>query len=143
METMRCKLEPLALALLRISTGVIMAVHGWQKLIAIPKYTEIFANMGMPSPEILVYLAVAGEFLGGIGLIVGFLTPLAAFGVLSTMAVAVFKVHWKGGLLASNNGFEYPMTLMFVALFFMVRGAGCLSLDYLFFHKRCNKTAES
>lgn len=136
MQKLRCALEPVVLALLRISTGVIMATHGWQKLTDIPKFSEIFANMGFPNPDIMVYLAIAGEFFGGLGLIVGFLTPLAALGVASTMAMAVLKVHWNNGLLASNNGFEYPMTLFFVALFFVVRGAGCISLDALIFRKK-------
>lgn len=138
---MRSGLEPLALTLLRISTGVIMAVHGWQKLSDIPKWTEIFTNMGMPFPKLSVFLAIGGEFFGGLGLIVGLLTPLAAFGVLATMAVAIFKVHWSNGLLAANNGFEYPMTVFFVALYFIMRGAGPISLDALFC-KKC-KTESS
>lgn len=133
----RSGLTPLALTLLRISTGVIMAVHGWQKLSAIPKWTEIFTNMGMPFPKLSVYLAIGGEFFGGIGLIVGFLTPLAALGVLATMAMAIYKVHWNNGLLAASNGFEYPMTIFFVALFFVIRGAGPISIDALFCRKKC------
>lgn len=132
----RQSIEPLALALLRITVGVIMAVHGWEKLNAIPQMTEAFTAMGLPAPKMMVYLAISGEFLGGLGLIVGLLTPIAAFGVFATMAVAVFKVHWANGLMAKNNGFEYPMTLMFVALYFMVRGAGPLSLDGLCCRKK-------
>jgi len=127
---------PIALTLLRISTGVVMAAHGWQKLSAIPKWVEIFTNMGLPFPKLAVYLAIGGEFFGGLGLIVGFLTPLAAFGVLATMAVAIIKVHWSNGLLAANNGFEFPMTIFFVALFFVFRGAGPISIDGLFCRKK-------
>jgi len=130
-ESARKKLAPLALTLLRLSTGVIMSVHGWQKLTNIAGVTEGFGKMGFPAPEIMVYLAVGGEFLGGLGLIVGLLTPIAAFGVACTMAVAIFKVHWSSGLLAQNNGFEYPLTLFMVALFFMINGAGPISLDAL------------
>lgn len=131
LENTRKKLAPLALTLLRVSTGVIMSVHGWQKLTNIAGTAEIFGKMGLPAPDILVYLAVGGEFLGGLGLIVGLLTPIAAFGVACTMAVAILKVHWSSGLLAQNNGFEYPLTLFMVALFFLVNGAGPIALDAL------------
>lgn len=132
LETFRKNIEWLPLTILRISTGLIMAVHGWGKLMSIPQVTEGFAGMGIPFPEVAVYLAIAGEFLGGLGLLVGFLTPIAASGILCTMAVAVFHVHLPNGLLARDGGFEYPMTLIFVALYFICRGAGKISLDNLF-----------
>jgi putative oxidoreductase len=47
------------------------------------------------------------------------------------MAVAIFKVHWPNGLMAQDHGFEYPMTLFFVSLYFMIRGAGPFSIDGL------------
>lgn len=135
-ESWRSKLEPYALLILRVSTGIIMAVHGWQKFSDIPKWTEQLTKMGIPFPELNAYLSIAAELLGGLGLIVGLLTPLAALGVVSTMAVAVFVVHFDNGLLAKDGGFEYPMTLMFVGLYFMMKGAGCLSLDALFCKKK-------
>lgn len=138
LENARKKLAPLAITLLRISTGVIMSVHGWQKLTNISGVTENFGEMGFPAPEIMTYLAVGGEFLGGLGLIVGLLTPIAAFGIACVMAVAILKVHWSSGLLAQNNGFEYPLTLFVVALFFIINGAGPISLDNLFCG-RCKK----
>lgn len=130
-------IEPLVLAFLRIFAGVVMAAHGWQKLSAIPQWVETFTAMGMPAPKLAVYAAIAGEFFGGLGLIVGLLTPLAALGVFFTMLVAVVKVHWSNGLMAADNGFEYPGTMMFVALYFVMRGGGPLSLDALFCRKKC------
>lgn len=135
----RRPLIPLAVALLRISTGVIMAVHGWLKLKNIPGTVEQFTNIGIPNPDLAVYGAIAGEFFGGLGLILGFLTPLAALGVAFTMAVAVFNVHWDRGvlgLLAANNGYEYPMTIFWVAVFFVIHGAGPISIDRLFCRKK-------
>ena len=135
-KTLCNKLGPLTWVLLRVVVGVIMTVHGWQKINSIPQTVEAFTNMGIPNPQIAVYLAIAGEFLGGLGLIVGLLTPVAAFGVACTMAVAIFKVHWAKGLLAQNGGYEYPLTLLMVALFFMTNGAGPLSLDGIFCKKK-------
>lgn len=130
----RGKLEPLALTLLRLSTGVIMASHGWDKLQNLSQTIEQFTHMGVP--KIATYLAIAGELGGGLGLLVGLLTPIAAFGIFCTMAVAVLEVHLPNGLFAKDNGFEYPLTLAMVALYFIFRGAGPISLDALFCCKK-------
>ncbi len=90
LKSLRQALSPLALTLLRISTGLIMAVHGWQKLQDVSGFATLLTNMGIPAPQFSAYAAVAGEFLGGLGLLVGLFTPLAALGVTLTMAVAVF-----------------------------------------------------
>ncbi len=132
--SIRSRLEPLALTLLRISTGIIMAAHGWDKLQNLNATVEQFGAMGIPKAG--VYLAIAGELGGGLGLIVGLLTPVAAFGVFCTMAVAILHVHLKNGLFAKDGGFEYPLTLAMVALYFIMRGAGPVSLDALFCRKK-------
>lgn len=119
----------LTMTILRVAVGVIMTVHGFQKLTDLAATEANFANMGIPLPAVSALLATAGEFLGGLGLIVGLLTRIAAFGVFCTMAVAVFVVHLPNGLLASNNGFEYPLTLLCAAFFFIAAGAGPFSLD--------------
>ena len=132
--SIRGRLEPVALTLLRISTGIIMAAHGWQKFQTLPATIEGFQSMGIPKAG--VYLALAGELAGGLGLIFGLLTPIAAFGVFCTMAVAVIHVHLKSGLFAKDGGFEYPLTLAMVALYFIMRGGGPYSLDALFCKKK-------
>lgn len=139
LDTERQKIEPLVLLLLRITVGVIMATHGWEKATNISATATAFTNAGIPYPEISTYLAIAGELFGGLGLLFGLLTPIAAFGIFCVMAVAVFGVHFPNGLLAKNNGFEYPLTLMMVALYFIVRGGGCYSLDTVFSKRCCSK----
>lgn len=139
LQNLRNRFEPIALTLLRISTGIIMTAHGWEKMMAISSVVETFQKLGIPNPEIAVYLAIAGEFFGGLGLLVGLLTPLAASGIFCTMVIAVFQVHGPNGLLAKNNGFEYPLTLLLVSLFFMIKGGGPFSLDALCFKKCCKK----
>ena len=134
----RNKVEPVVLTIMRIAVGVIMAGHGWDKLHNVENIVKAFGSMGLPHPEIAVYLAIAGELGGGLGLLVGLLTPIAAFGIVCVMLVAITQVHWSNGLFAKNNGFEYPLTLLVVALYFIFRGAGPISLDALF----CRKKAE-
>jgi putative oxidoreductase len=120
---------------LRIATGFIMAVHGAMKLMDIPGTAQGFAEMGIPYAQYAVYLAIAGEFLGGVGLALGALTRVAAFGTLSVMAVAIGFVHFGHGLLAKNGGWEYPLILGLVSLFFITHGAGPVSVDAWFSHR--------
>jgi len=121
----------IALTALRVGVGAIMAVHGWAKLSDIAGTSESFEHLAMPAPQVLVYLAIAGEFLGGLGLLMGLLTRVAALGPLCTMLVAILTVHIGHGLLAKNGGFEYPLVLLLVSSFFALNGAGPWSLDAL------------
>ena len=124
----------IALCVLRVSVGGILAVHGWAKLTNVAGTAQSFEQLGLPAPGLLVYLAVAGEFLGGLGLLLGFLTRVAALGPLCTMLVAILTVHLGHGLLAKNGGFEYPLVLLLLSGFFALNGAGPWSLDALLEH---------
>jgi putative oxidoreductase len=141
-EKIQTKLEPLAFTLLRVTVGIIMATHGWLKYSDIETWKGQLTSLGVPHPEINAWLSIAGELLGGLGLIVGLLTPLAAFGIVAVMAVAISTVHFSNGLLAKNNGFEYPLTLLVVGLYFMVKGGGCISLDAIL-KKKCSKCSDT
>jgi putative oxidoreductase len=121
----------LAHSALRIVVGVIMVAHGLQKAADPAQFQQSLTGMGFPLPGLMAYLAIAGELLGGLGLVVGLLTPIAAFGVAATLLVAILAVHLKHGLFAANGGFEYPLTLLCSALWFMAAGAGPYSLDAL------------
>ena len=100
------RLDPVALAVLRVGTGVIMAAHGWQKLTGFSEWRSTVEALGIPAPEIASVLAVVGELGGGIGLILGLLTPLAALGLIAVMATAIATVHAGKGLFASEGGWE-------------------------------------
>ena len=120
-----------ALTLLRIGVGAIFVAHGWQKLSDIQGTAAMFAHQAIPHPTLMVYLAILGEFFGGLGLALGALTPLAALGPVCTMAAAIYFVHRDNGLFAQNGGWEYPLTLLLIALYFVTHGAGPLSVDAL------------
>lgn len=121
----------IALTLLRVGVGLIMAIHGFAKLMDVTGTAESFAHIGIPAPQVLVYFAIAGELLGGLGLMLGLLARLAALGPVCTMLVAILSVHLGHGLLAKNGGFEYPLVLLLVSGFFALNGPGRLSLDAL------------
>jgi putative oxidoreductase len=89
--------------------------------------------MHIPAP--FAFLAIAAEFFGGLGLILGFLTRIAAFGIAVNMVVAVAMVHSKFGFFMNwsgtqkGEGFEYHLLALAVTAFLMIRGAGAFSLD--------------
>ncbi|MEI9938949.1 MAG: DoxX family protein [Pseudomonadota bacterium] len=128
-ERKRDSSAQLTLAALRVTVGAIMTAHGWAKLMDIAGTAQSFDQLGMPAPHALVYLAIAGELFGGLGLIAGFLTRVAALGPLCTMVVAILTVHASHGLFAKNGGFEYPLVLLLVSGVFAVSGGGRFSLD--------------
>src|SRR5262245_35891417 len=96
----------LALTVLRVVFGGIMAAHGFQKALDPSAFEHHLTQMGVPAPGLMAYLDIAGELFGGLGLVVGLLTPIAAFGVASSMIVAIGLVHLKHGLFLANGGFE-------------------------------------
>lgn len=119
------------LTALRVVVGIIFIVHGWVKLADMPAWQSQMDAMGFPAVGVLSWLAMLAELGGGLLLLLGLLTPLAAAATATNMFVAVFWVHLDNGLLAQNNGFEFPLTLGLVSLYFLFRGAGPVSLDAL------------
>ena len=128
------------LTLARVILGVVFFAHGAQKLLGWFGGHGLNATIGMfrdqlgiPAP--LAYLAIAAEFFGGLGLIVGFLARVAAVGVAVTMAVAMVKVHLQHGFFLNwfgdkqGHGFEYHLLALALALVVIVHGAGAFSLD--------------
>jgi putative oxidoreductase len=89
--------------------------------------------MHLPAP--LAFLAIAAEFFGGLGLILGFLTRIAAFGIAMNMLVAIATVHSAFGFFMNGSGtqrgegFEYHLLVLAMTAFLMIRGAGAFSVD--------------
>jgi putative oxidoreductase len=123
--------EDTAVTLLRLAVGIIFMAHGWGKVTDVAGTAQSFAALGIPEPQIMVYVAIAGEFVGGLGLVLGFLTRIAALGTMFTMLVAIMAVHIGHGLFAKNGGWEYPLVLALVSLFFVTHGARVFSIDAL------------
>jgi putative oxidoreductase len=123
------------LFLIRAMVGVVFVFHGAQKLFGIwgghglEGFTGFLTQLQVPMPAVSAVLAAVAEFGGGLLLIAGLATRLAAVPLVITMMVAAFKVH--GQAFALPTGMEYALTLGVVTLGLALTGPGGLSLDAL------------
>src|SRR5579863_10039703 len=129
-----------ATTVLRLVLGIIMFAHGAQKMLGWFGGYGFKGTMGfftgmMHIPAPFAFLAICAEFFGGLGLIVGLLTRIAAFGITVNMLVAIFTVHLANGLFMNwtgqqkGEGFEYHLLVLAMTVVLMMRGAGAFSAD--------------
>jgi putative oxidoreductase len=128
-------------AMLRVMLGLIFFAHGAQKMLGwfggygFTGTMGFFEQMGIPAA--FAFLAIAAEFFGGLGLLLGFLGRIAAFGVMVNMVVAVLLVHrhfgffmnWAGS--QKGEGFEFHLLAIAMLLAVLVKGSGAFSVDRL------------
>jgi putative oxidoreductase len=123
------RFQGLGAFVMRVVLGVIMVAHGYTKIIpkdALYNFSHMVVHMHLPLW--LGYVSAFTEFFGGMLLIVGLLTRVAAFMTAIDMAVAIVKVHLHGGLLGPNS-FALPLALLSIALMLVFTGCGWLGLD--------------
>jgi putative oxidoreductase len=118
----------LALLLVRLVMGAAFVLQG------LPKIQAPFTWMGEGTmPGVLQALAALSEFGGGLALILGLLTPIAALGLMGTMTVAAFVVHMGAGhpFVSGGEGPSYELALVYwaLSLLFVLMGPGAYSLD--------------
>jgi len=94
-----------------------------------------FFTCAMHIPAPFAFLAIAAEFFGGLGLVLGFLTRIAAFGIGVTMVVAIVTVNSAVGFFMNwfgtqrGEGYEYHLLVLAMTTFLVIRGAGAFSVD--------------
>ena len=129
-----------AALLVRLALGIVMFPHGTQKVLGwFGGYgfsgTMTFFTQNAHIPALFAFLAIMAEFLGSLGLITGFLTRVAAFGIACNMLVAMLMFHLPNGILMNwsgnqkGEGYEYHILAIAMAVALMMRGGGAFSVD--------------
>jgi putative oxidoreductase len=132
------------ITIVRIVLGVVFFAHGAQKALGwfggagLKSTVRIFReNLRIPAP--LALLSVAAEFLGGVGLIVGLLSRIAALSIAVVMVVALLAVHWKFGFFMNwygdkqGHGIEYHILVLALSVAVIIKGGGAFSVDQILY----------
>jgi putative oxidoreductase len=127
----------LGLLILRVVLGLSIAAHGAQKLFGwfggygIAGTGGWLESIGLKPGKPLAFLAGAGEFFGGLALVVGFLTPVAGIAVALVLVVSIVTVHKGKGFWNTNGGSELPLLIIASGVTLALTGAGAYSVDAL------------
>ena len=125
------------LLLLRVVLGGTLFAHGAQKLFGWfgghgrQGTAGFFGALGFRNAALMAVMAGLAE-TGGLLLALGFLTPLAAFGIAVVMIVAIATVHWTKGFFAGNGGYEFNLLILASAVALAATGPGRFSIDNAF-----------
>ena len=124
---------PWGIALLRVVTGIIFLMHGQQKLFefGIGGVTGMMTGLGVPAPGLMATVVTLVELVGGIALILGAFTRIAAILVAIDVLVAFFLVHLPNGFFATNGGVELVLLLATVGVTLFLTGPGAMAVDSL------------
>jgi len=123
------------LLLIRVVVGLLLAGHGAQKLFGwfgghgVEGTGGFFETLGIRPGRANATLAGLAEFGGGLLLVLGLFTPLAAAAIGATMLVAILTAHRGKGPWSTNGGWELPATFAAVAIGFAFHGPGEWALD--------------
>ena len=126
---------PYGLAILRVVLGIAMLVHGWSKLSGgVDNVAGFFGEMlGIPAPELMAWVVTIVELVGGILLVVGFLTQIVGILVaLDMLGAILFAFLLRGEPFINENGFiswEKEAVFGAAALCIALAGPGIWSVD--------------
>jgi putative oxidoreductase len=124
---------PYAALALRVALGALFLAHAGLKLFVFtPAGTaQFFGKLGLPPA--LAYLTIAVELVGGLCLILGFLTRWAALGLFMVLIGAIVTVHGANGFFFDNagGGWEYPAFWAVALLVHVLLGDGACALRSL------------
>jgi putative oxidoreductase len=120
----------------RLALGAVMIAHGSQKVLGTfggPGFNAFVSGTTpfsfMRPTWFWLSAAAFSEFVGGILVLLGLLTRVGAFFIACVMLTAIIGVHLQGGFFGSNRGYEYPMSLLAMAIALLIAGGGQASVD--------------
>jgi len=131
--------DDIGLFIARITLGIVILPHGLQKLLGMfggagfSGTVDFFVGSGLPSA--VAILIIIAESFGALGLILGFLSRLAALGMTLIMLGAIFMVHIQNGFFMNwfgnqaGEGFEYHLLALGLSLVVLIKGGGKWSVD--------------
>jgi putative oxidoreductase len=123
----------------RLALGIVILPHGLQKLLGMfggagfTATVDYFVSSGLPA--FLAVLIIIGEAFGALGLILGFLSRVAALGITIIMLGAILTVHIKFGFFMNwagtqaGEGFEFHILAIGLGLVVLLKGGGLWSVD--------------
>lgn len=130
----------LVLLVMRLYWGVLLAMHGWEKIMNIPETMEFFKDLGIIYPGYVAYLVGYIEFIGGILLAAGFLARLASIPIIALM-ILMYSTEYRTSLLGIFSDPEafisaQPFMFLLTSLLVFSFGTGCCSLSNLLFRQK-------
>jgi putative oxidoreductase len=119
--------------LIRITFGIHLIYYSGPSVLNLEAgdSAEFLESLGIPFPVLMSWVYVLTEFFGGIFLIIGFKIRWIAIPLVVTFIVASFIAHYGHPYEKSSQAYQ----LLAVSLFFLIRGAGALSIDTLLNNK--------
>jgi putative oxidoreductase len=123
------RLQPLALLVMRLALGAVMVGHGYHKVFGgLHHHVQFVESLGLPGWS--AYLSAFAEFFGGLLVIIGLFTRVAAFAICIDLCVAIAKVHFHNGMMG-EHGYEFPMALAAIAFALIFFGGGAMAFDHV------------
>ena len=117
-------------ALVRVTIGGILFMHGWTKVKAgVGHEVDFFVQHAFPAPVLCTYIIIFLETIGSIAVAVGLFTRFFAAGLAIDLGVAFAAVHFPHGFAASHGGYEYVLLLGTVMFAIALAGGGPFSVD--------------
>ena len=134
--------QAFGMTITRIALGIVLFAHGY--ILKVETFTiggtvGFFESIGLPA--IAAYLVIGGEILGGIAVILGAFTRLAAWLSLPILLGATWMHLGNNWVFsAEGGGWEFPILLVALAVAVGLGGAGKYAIDNFDWMKNLNLT---
>jgi putative oxidoreductase len=123
------RLQPLALLVMRLALGAVMVDYGYHKVFGgLHHHVELVRSLGLPAWS--GYLSAFTEFFGGLLVLLGLFTRVAAFAICINMSVAIWKVTSHNGMI-TDHGYGFGIALAALAFALIFFGGGSIAFDHV------------